>query len=75
MKVEGPFIFLLSSTGLVDSAMSQKSFPTFLASYLFATPSACKFLAEQIQARVTYVNHIPSQLLGMLRYLMALIIN
>jgi hypothetical protein len=65
MKVEGPYLLLLSTSGIVDSVTSQRSLPAFLASYIFASPSASKFIAEQVPSHATYINQIPPQLLGM----------
>lgn len=36
-KIVGPYIFIFSSTGLVDSVTTQRSSPTFLATYFFAS--------------------------------------
>ncbi|KUJ07454.1 uncharacterized protein LY89DRAFT_766029 [Mollisia scopiformis] len=62
-KIQGPYILLLSSTGLVDTVITQRSTPLFLATYLFASPSAAKFLSEQIPSHASYINQIPPQLL------------
>ncbi|CZR61845.1 uncharacterized protein PAC_11742 [Phialocephala subalpina] len=62
-KVVGPYIFILSSTGLVDTVTTQRSSPTFLATYLFASPASAKFLSEQISSHASYINQIPAQVL------------
>lgn len=36
---------------------------TLLASYIFASPSAGKYLSQFVQAHATFVNHIPIELL------------
>ena len=64
MKITGPYIILLSSTGLVDSITTQRDATTFLATYHFASPAAAKFLSEQIPSHASYVNQIPAQLLS-----------
>lgn len=68
MNVECPYLLLMSTTGIVDSVTTQRLLPTFLASYIFASPSASKFIAEQVTAHATYINQIPAQLLGMRYY-------
>lgn len=64
MKLSRPYIVFLPSTSLVDTVDSQRSSPKFLASYLFAAPGAAKFLSEQIDSRVSYINQIPQELLS-----------
>ncbi|CZS89976.1 uncharacterized protein RAG0_01133 [Rhynchosporium agropyri] len=44
--------------------MSQKSENTFLAAYLFSEAPTAKFLAQHLDAAVTYVNQIPHIYLG-----------
>lgn len=63
LKVKGPYILLLPTTGIVDSVTLQRSLPTLLSSYIFASPSASKFIAEQIPSHATYINQVPPQLL------------
>ncbi|KAH6684042.1 Aldehyde/histidinol dehydrogenase [Halenospora varia] len=62
-KIDGPFLILLPSTGMVDSVTSLRASTPLLATYLFAAPSVCKFLAEQVPSQATYVNQIPTELL------------
>ncbi|KAE9381054.1 aldehyde dehydrogenase-like protein PutA [Stipitochalara longipes BDJ] len=62
-KIAGPYLLLSPAAGIVDSVTSQRSLPTLLASYIFAAPSAAKFVAEQISSHATYINQIPPQLL------------
>jgi hypothetical protein len=50
-------------TSVTDAITSQKESPVFLATYLFAAPSMCKFLSEQIPSQVSYINQIPLSLL------------
>jgi hypothetical protein len=64
MKVEGPYVILLPSRGLVDSVTSQRLYAPLLATYLFASLRTCKFLSEQLTSAATYINHIPSELLS-----------
>jgi hypothetical protein len=66
LKVKGPYILLLPTTGIVDSVTLQRSLPTLLSSYIFASPSASKFIAEQIPSHATYINQVPPQLLSIL---------
>ncbi|PVH75030.1 aldehyde dehydrogenase-like protein PutA [Cadophora sp. DSE1049] len=63
MKVSGCYLPILECTSLVDALMSQKSESTFLAAYLFSDPPTAKFLAQHLDATVTYVNQIPAHLL------------
>jgi len=63
IKVLGPYLLLLPTTGIVDSVTSQRSSPSFLASYIFAAPAAAKLLSEQIPSHATYINQIPTQVL------------
>lgn len=63
MKIDGPYILTIRSTGVVDSVDFQRDSAPFLASYLFASLGTCKFLSEQLSSYVAYINHIPVQLL------------
>ncbi|PMD19586.1 hypothetical protein NA56DRAFT_680077 [Hyaloscypha hepaticicola] len=63
IKVKGPYLLFLPTTGIVDSVNSQRSLPPLLASYIFASPAASKFIAEQVPSHATYINQIPSQIL------------
>ncbi|KAK0115742.1 hypothetical protein ONS95_000002 [Cadophora gregata] len=63
MKVSGCYLPILECTSLVDALMSQKSETTFLAAYLFSDAPTAKFLAQHLDATVTYVNQIPAHLL------------
>ncbi|KAL2074047.1 hypothetical protein VTL71DRAFT_7825 [Oculimacula yallundae] len=63
MKISGCFLPILECTSLVDALMSQKSETTFLAAYLFSDAPTAKFLAQHLDAAVTYVNQIPAHLL------------
>jgi hypothetical protein len=62
--VKGPYLLFLPTTGIVDSVNSQRPLPPLLASYIFASPAASKFIAEQVPSHATYINQIPSQILG-----------
>ncbi|KAL3422098.1 Aldehyde dehydrogenase family 3 member B1 [Phlyctema vagabunda] len=62
-KLNGPYITTLTSSGLVSSVSSLRNEPTFLATYIFSSPKAAKFLSEQIASHVSYINQIPSRLL------------
>lgn len=62
--MEGPYLLFLPTTGTVDSVNTQRSLPPLLASYIFASPAASKFIAEQVPSHATYINQIPPQLLG-----------
>lgn len=62
--MEGPYLLFLPTTGIVDSVNSQRFLTPLLASYIFASPAASKFIAEQVPSHATYINQIPPQLLG-----------
>ncbi|KAH8679519.1 Aldehyde/histidinol dehydrogenase [Tricladium varicosporioides] len=62
-KIDGSYLVLLPSTGMVDSVTALRSLTPLLATYLFADPSVCKFLAEQVPSQTTYINQIPTELL------------
>ncbi|KAL0944143.1 putative aldehyde dehydrogenase [Colletotrichum truncatum] len=63
MKISGRFLPIAISSGLVDSIYTHEFEQPLLASYLFASPDAAKYLSQHISSHVSYVNQIPSSLL------------
>ncbi|KAF9869473.1 putative aldehyde dehydrogenase [Colletotrichum karsti] len=62
-KVSGRFLAIATSSGLVDSIYTYETEQPLLASYLFASPDAAKYLSQHLPSHMSFVNQIPSHLL------------
>ncbi|CAL3967004.1 unnamed protein product [Diplocarpon coronariae] len=59
MKVSGCHLPIMGCTSLVDALMSQRPESTLLAAYIFSDAPTAKFLAQYLEACITFVNQIP----------------
>ncbi|OLN95418.1 Aldehyde dehydrogenase family 3 member B1 [Colletotrichum chlorophyti] len=63
LKINGCFLPIATSSGLVDSIFSQEFHEPLLAAYFFASPKAAKYLSQHLPAHISLINQIPSNLL------------
>jgi aldehyde dehydrogenase (NAD+) len=60
-------VYLLATSShddAIDTLGNISNQDPLLASYVFATPPAAKYLTQFVRSRVSFVNHIPANLLG-----------
>ncbi|KAK1655733.1 Aldehyde/histidinol dehydrogenase [Colletotrichum phormii] len=63
IKINGRFLPITTSSGLVDSIYTHEFENPLLAAYLFASPDSAKYLSQFLPAHVSVINQIPSNLL------------